>query len=195
MTGATGEDGSDGRAPGARGARRTSVELRSALIGGGVTALIAFSGLVLVGRLSPFRAIALLEAIVPTIRFLSSATLTGGITMLALLLALLSFTATHEHDFTEAHYERIQQISAFNALLIIMSMVLLMVLSVPLDEAETFRQLYSWVYIGVVTLMALLGGLLISVVIMLHSTIRGLVHALHPGAESSLIHSHDRGSS
>lgn len=79
-----------------------------------------------------------------------------------------------------AHYERIQQISSFNALLIIMSMVLLMVLSVPLDEAETFRELYSWISIGVVTLVALLGGLLIAVVVMLHATIRGLVHALHP---------------
>lgn len=170
-----------------------SVELRSALIGGGITALIVFSGLVLVGRVSPFRATALLEAIVPSTRFLSSATPTGGITMLALMLALLSFTATHEHDFTVAHYERIQQISSFNALLIITSMVLLMVLSVPLDEAETFRQLYSWIYLGVVTLMALLGGLLTAVVVMLHATIRGLVHALHPDADSPLIYSRDRG--
>jgi hypothetical protein len=28
---------------------------------------------------------------------------------------------------------------------------------------------------------------------MLHATIRGLVHALHPGEESPLIHSRDRG--
>lgn len=169
------------------------VQLRSSLVGGGVTALIAFGGLATVGRISPFRAISLLEAIVPTIRFLSSATLTGGITMLALMLTLLSFTATHTEDFTEAHYERIQQVAALNALLIIMSMVLLMVLSVPLEEADAFRRLYTWIYYGIVLLMSLLGGLLIAVVVMLHSTIRGLIHALHPKQESALIHSLDRG--
>lgn len=157
-----------------------------------MTTLIAFSGLATVGRVSPFRAISLLEAIVPSIRFLSSATLTGGITLLALMLTLLSFTATHTDDFTEAHYERIEQISALNAVLITLSMVLLMVLSVPLEEAETFRRLYTWIYYGVVLLMSMLGGLLISVVVMLHSTIRGLTHALHPRFESPLIHSRDR---
>ena len=104
--------------------------LRSALIGGVMTAIIAFGGLATVGRISPFRAIALLEAIVPTIRFLSSATLTGGITMLALMLTLLSFTATHTEDFTDIHYDRIRQISTVDALLIILSMILLMVLLV-----------------------------------------------------------------
>lgn len=172
---------------------QSRVQLRSALVGGGITTVIAFGGLATVGRISPFRALSLLEAIVPTIRFLSSATLTGGVTMLALMLTLLSFTATHTEDFTEAHYERVQQIAVLNALLIILSMVLLMVLSVPLEEADTLRRLYTWIYYGIVLLMSLLGGLLIAVVVMLHSTIRGLIHVSHPRHESALIHSLDRG--
>ena len=167
--------------------------LRSALIGGVMTAIIAFGGLATVGRISPFRAIALLEAIVPTIRFLSSATLTGGITMLALMLTLLSFTATHTEDFTDIHYDRIRQISTVDALLIILSMILLMVLSVPLEEAETLRRVYTWIYFGIVLLTSLLGGLLIAVVVMVNSTIRELLRALHPHHESALIHSRDRG--
>lgn len=158
-----------------------------------MTTVVAFSGLVAVGRISPFRAISLLEAVVPTIRFLSSATLTGGITMLALMLTLLSFTATHTEDFTEAHYTRIQQIAGANAMLIILSMLLLMVLSVPLDQAEAFRRLYTWIYYGIVLLTSLLGGLLIAVVVMLHSTIRGLIHALHPHQDSALIERKARG--
>lgn len=72
-------------------------------------------------------------------------------------------------------------------------MVLLMVLSVPLEEADTLRRLYTWIYYSTVLLMSLLGGLLIAVVVMLHSTIRGLIHVLHPRHESALIHSLDRG--
>ena len=109
------------------------------------------------------------------------------------MLTLLSFTATHTDNFTEAHHERIQQISTLNAVLITLSMVLLMILSVPRDEAETFRRLYAWIYYGVILLMSLLGGLLIAVVVMLHSTIRGLTHALHPRYERPLIHSRERG--
>lgn len=172
---------------------REGPELRSAVIGGAMTAIIAFGGLVAVGRISPFRAIALLEAIVPTIRFLSSATLTGGITLLALMLTLLSFTATHTEDFTDVHYDRIRQISSLDALLIILSMVVLMVLSVPLEEAETLRRVYTWVYFTVVLLMSLLGGLLIAIVVMVNSTIRGLLRALHPDHDSPLIHSEERG--
>lgn len=176
--------------PGTSGTRRP--ELGSALIGGAITALVAFGGLATVGRVSPFRAFALLEAIVPSIRFLSGSALTAGATILALMLTLLSFTATHEHDFTVEHYERIKQISMLNSVLIILSMFLLMVLSVPLEEAETFRRLYTWVYFGVVLLMSLLGGILIAVVVMLQATIRGLINALHPHADSMLVHSHER---
>jgi hypothetical protein len=106
---------------------------------------------------------------------------------------LLSFTVTHTDDFTEAHHERIQQISTLNAVLITLSMVLLMVLSVPLTRRRPSDACTRGSTTGVILLMSLLGGLLIAVVVMLHSTIRGLTHALHPRYESRLIHSRERG--
>lgn len=135
----------------------------------------------------------MLEATQPTIRFLSAATLTGGVTVLALMLTLLSISASLEHEFTNAFYFRVRRVSSWNMVLIVLSMVMLMVLSVPLEESESLRRAYTWVYFGAVLLVSLLGGILIAIVVMLNATVHSLVDVLRPGSQSSLIHSKQRG--
>lgn len=79
-----GQDGErDGRAPRFIGAKW-------ALAGGAFTALFAVGVMSLVGRVGDYQARRLLEATIPTIRFLSSSVMTASATVLALMLTMLA---------------------------------------------------------------------------------------------------------
>ncbi len=111
---------------------------------------------------------------------------------MALMLTLLSLTYTSEYDFREVHYRRIRQISVLSTVAIVASVVLLLFLGMPVEEAERFRIYYDIVYYTIIAAASLLGGLLIATVLMLHRTIAGLVDIGHPGGTSQLVHSIDR---
>lgn len=173
--------GSEGRE-----ARRL-VDLRDALIGGGVAALVMFVIVAFVGSVSPFKAIKLLEAVLPTIRFLASSVLAAVATIMALMLTLLSLTYSSNYDFREIHYRRIRQITTLSTVAILASVIVLLILGLPVEEADQLRLYYDIVYYTITALASLLGGLLIAIVLMLQRTIRGLIDIGHPDSESPLI--------
>ncbi len=164
------------------------VDLREALAGGGVAAAVLFVVVAVVGSVSPFEARGLLEASLPTIRFLASSVMASVATVMALMLTLLSLTYTSQYEFREIHFRRIRQISVLSTVTIVAAVVLLLFLGFPVNEADGLRLYYGIVYYGVTGSASLLGGLLIAIVLMLHRTIRGLVDIGHPHGESHLIH-------
>lgn len=164
-----------------------SSDLRWALVGGVIAALVAFAAIATVGQLTTGKARRLLEATLPTIRFLASGVLTASVTALALMLTMLGITYSTDFDFREQHYLRIKYISVMASVAVVMSMVLLMFLAVPLDEAESLRTLYAFVYYGVAVAAAVLGGLVVTMVLILQRAIRSLAAIGHPDAESDLI--------
>lgn len=166
---------------------RRLVDLRDALIGGGVAALVMFVIVAFVGSVSPFKAIKLLEAVLPTIRFLASSVLAAVATVMALMLTLLSLTYSSNYDFREIHYRRIRQITTLSTVAILASVILLLILGMPVEEAEQLRLYYDIVYYTITALASLLGGLLIAIVLMLQRTIRGLIDIGHPDGDSPLI--------
>lgn len=166
---------------------RRLVDLRDALIGGGVAALVMFVVVAFVGSVSPFKAIKLLEAVLPTIRFLASSVLAAVATIIALMLTLLSLTYSSEYEFREIHYRRIRQITTLSTVAILASVILLLILGLPVEEAEQLRLYYDIVYYTITALASLLGGLLIAIVLMLQRTIRGLIDIGHPEGDSPLI--------
>lgn len=168
------------------------VDLREALIGGGVAAAVLFMVVAAVGSVSPFEAIRLLEAVLPTIRFLSSSVMAAVATVMALMLTLLSLTYSSKYEFRELHFRRIRQISVLSTVAIVASVVLLLFLGLPVGEADQLRVYYDVVYYGVTAAASILGGLLIAIVLMLHRTITGLVDIGHPAGESQLIHIEDQ---
>lgn len=167
------------------------VDLREALAGGGVAAAVLFVVVAAVGSVSPFEARGLLESALPTIRFLSSSVMAAVATVMALMLTLLSLTYTSQYEFREIHFRRIRQISVLSTVTIIASVVLLLFLGLPVEEADQLRLYYDVVYYAVTGAASVLGGLLIAIVLMLHRTIRGLVDIGHPDGNSHLIHSHE----
>lgn len=163
------------------------VDLRWALVGGALTAVALFVGIWAVGSVGAFEALRLLESVLPTVRFLSSAVLAAAVTVLALMLTLLGLTYSSEFQFRDTHFRRIGQISAMATITIVIAVGMLLFLGIPLEAAEKLKTYYNIVYYAINAVASILAGMLVSTVLMLYQTIRGLVAIGHPEGESDLI--------
>ncbi|MBT8207890.1 MAG: hypothetical protein HKN07_01930 [Acidimicrobiia bacterium] len=170
---------------------RRFVDMRFAIIGGSVAALVMFAGVVTVGSVTPFVGLKLLQSVLPTIRFLASSGLAAGATVMALMLTLIGLTFTSDWQFRDIHYIRIKQISLLATWTMLLSIVVLLFLGLPVEEADQLQFYYDVVYYAVLAAASILGGLLVAVALMLHRTISGLVAIGHPSGNSELIEDAD----
>lgn len=161
-------------------------DLRRALVGGGIAALVAGLAVGTTGIASGAEARALLQAIVPTIRFLTSAIIAASATILALMLTILSLSASTERRFRGSHYQRVRHVANSSSVAIILGTVLLLFLSIPMGESEVLQSWYKPIFYGIVVASSVLGGIQVAVVLLLQRTVSGLVEAVHPGGDSPL---------
>lgn len=162
-------------------------ELRWALAGGGLVAVFGFGLMSVAGGISSFEARNLLDAALPTIRFLASTLVAASTTILALMLALMGITASHEASFKPAFFTRIRTIANLCILLLAGSALLLLFLTVPIDEAQGIQRRYEIVYYLVLSGAAVSTGLLVTVMLMLRYAVRGVLDVLTPGASSAIV--------
>ncbi len=155
--------------------------IKSSLIGGTVSAIVIFLGTYLLGNISDAEAIHNLQEIRPTLRFTASGSLTATATILALMLTLLSFSQQSDRQLKAYHYNRIWWIARFAAIVFIAALVLLMTLNVPISNAEeTFAGVYNIVYYTLLVYTALIGGLLITIILLLYQAARDIILIAHP---------------
>lgn len=163
------------------------VDMKWTVAGGAFAAVILFLVGSAVGVVSQQEARHLLQGAIPTIRFLTSSVLAAGATILALMLTLISLTEATELDFKPSHFRRLELISLMNAVAIILSVMLLAFLSVPLEESDgPLGEIYHVIYYLVMVGASLLGGIMVTIVLMLHNAVRGLVGAMSPMGSSHL---------
>lgn len=73
-------------------------------VAGGATAGSTLCGIIIaVGNIGDFQALGLIEAALPTSRYLASTAIAIGATTIALILTLLSIDLTTEIDFSDQH--------------------------------------------------------------------------------------------
>ncbi len=155
--------------------------IRSALIGGILSAGVIFLGTKLLGNISDNEAIDNLEEIRPTLRFTASGAMTATATILALMLTLLSFSENADRKLKGYHYDRIWWIARFAAIVFIAALILLMFLNVPINNAEeSLSGLYTTVYYVMLVYVALIGGFLITIVLLLYQASRDIILIAHP---------------
>ena len=161
---------------------RTSFSvIKSASIGGGLSALVIFLGTYLLGNVSDAEAIDNLQEIRPTLRFTASGSLTATSTILALMLTLLSFSQQSERRLKAYHYNRIWWIARFAAIVFVAALILLMTLNVPINNAhEAFHGWYNVVYYTLLVYTALMGGLMITIILLLYQAARDIILIAHP---------------
>ncbi len=153
-----------------------AVDLRKALLGGALAVLIAIVGSTLVGNLYGAEGRLLLEAMLPTTRFLCSAMMTATATILALMLTILSLSSSSSNQIHASHYKRIQQIALLDMLAFVGATFLLLVLNIPLEESDSLStEWYNTSYYVILVSSSVLGGMLIAIVMMLHAAIRDMI--------------------
>ncbi len=167
-----------------------SADTRRAIYGGLAAAIIAVLGIWAVGFTSGRIARILLQATLPSLRFLCSAVMTSTASILALMLTLLSFSRSTDQRLASSHYTRVRHIALMACAVFIAALVLLLLLSIPVSEAENVpSNWYSTIYYIILSYAALLGGALIATVLMLYHAVRDIIGVVHPEKSSNLVES------
>lgn len=168
------------------GDRNSFVDLRQALIGGAIAAVVAALGVGTTGVASGAEARALLQGVLPTIRFLSSTVITASATILALMLTILNLSQGLDRPLRAEHYQRVRQVSLLASITIIAGTILLLFLSIPIGESEVLAGWYRPIYYAIVVTSSLVGGSQVAVVLMLLRSVDGLI-SIATGEDSHLV--------
>lgn len=148
------------------------------LAGGVATALIALGANIALGSRGDFEALRLLEAAIPTVQFLCSALIAASATILALMLTLLGLSLNMEKKLVQGHYLQVKQIARWATLGFLASVLLLVLLTFPLEESDTVPvRWYDVIYYAVLAGSSLLAGYLSVVVLLLYNTIASIIDA------------------
>lgn len=167
--------------------RKTSSELKGALIGGTVVSTGLLGGVILVGSIGNFQALRLIEATLPTARFLAGSAMGAGVTVLALMLTLIGITSSSKLIFSELLFRRIRNINFLAIAVILVSVSLLVGLAIPIEEVEELDSYYAILYYALAAMVSLLGGLVVATSLMIGGTVIGLVEAARPEGDSYLV--------
>ena len=171
------------------GRRMLSVDTRRAAVGGVIATAVALGGVLVVNISSGSEAQSLLEGMLPSIRFLCSAVTTATATILALMLTMLSVSLGGEGQFKPSHYDRVRQIAFVDTGTFAAAIILLLLVSIPFSQSQNDvpTVLYTVLYYIVLGYAAVLGGALVSIVLMLYNAITDLISVGDPNQESHLL--------
>lgn len=167
---------------------KTKIRFRSprwAYSGGALAVVVVLGVKFLIGGVYGAQAaLDLISALQQTSLYFGAAIATASATIMALMLTLLGFARRGDTEFDDWVFRSINRISTVAAFTLGGSILLLMMLQLPVGEFEKIPHgWYSTLYYILVTLIALLAGLMISTVLMLLSTVRYVISHLTPGDE------------
>jgi hypothetical protein len=155
------------------------VDLKRALAGGSLAAAVTLLGMWLSGMASGSAVDVLLRDFLPSAQDFSETITLASATILALMLTLLGMSSSSDSHLKEAHYVRIRQIAFGDALVFVFAVTLALLLNVPLTESSKLSPtLESVTYYGSLGLSALLGGALVSIVLMIYNAISDMVEVI-----------------
>jgi hypothetical protein len=163
-------------------------DMRKALLFAVVVTAVTLAGSLIINVSSGSEARVLLSAMLPSIRFLSSAVMTASATTLALMLALVGFGQGSDNRLKSLHYERVEQIARWNCIVFVGASALLLFISIPLPESQEVPVTwYRALYYSVLFYSGILTGALTFVVFLLFQAITSLINIYHPNRQSDII--------
>lgn len=158
--------------------------VKKALIGGVLASCIALVGQWMVGQIyNGYEARKLLETLIPSAHWLCGSIVTASATILALMLTMLSITRQTDTDFDDDFFRRVKRIGMLTTIALSGAILVLLFLSIPLQESDGLPgSWYEGIYYSLISALALLSGLVVSIVLMLYNTITGLIEVVRPEA-------------
>ncbi len=158
----------------------------SALWGGGASTLAFLLVAVGIGFVGDRQAMNLLQSTLPTIRFLCSSAIGAAATVLALMVTVVGLSQRLDEDIQPGYFMQIRRIGQLCVAVMIGGVGLLLILTVPLSEADDLQNWYNTIYYLVLVVASLIGGGLVAITLSLRTAVSGLLNAAHPEAESSI---------
>jgi hypothetical protein len=167
-------------------------DIRQAVLFATVITAVTLASSLIVNVSSGSEARILLSAMLPSIRFLSSAVMTAAATTLALMLALIGFGQGGKGKLTALHYERVEQIARWNCIVFVAASSLLLFISIPLSESQDVpTNWYRLLYYSILFYSGLVTATLSFVICLLYTAISCIFDAFHPNLKRNLIVEND----
>lgn len=159
-----------------------------ALLGGVLATVIALAGQWFIGGIySGSEARHLIESMLNSALFFTSSVVTASATIMALMLTMLSLTDQSKIDFDKIFFRRIERIGILTTISLAASILTLLFLSIPVQESKNApTQWFTIIYYILIVSLALLAGLLVSIVMMLLNAIRSLIENVRPDEEEKI---------
>lgn len=174
------------------GVEAIKVDLKRAIWGGMISFAVIGIGGWMVGSATGYEAIKLIKLILPSTRSFSSTLLLALGNILALMLTLLSLSASMDIDIKWEHYQRVKQIAWTVTVVLIVTTFAYLLMNIPVTESD--NSTISWLpylYYGILVFSSLLGGAFITIILLLYNTIRDMINVLDPKNEHRLRHTPD----
>lgn len=158
---------------------------KRALFGGILAAAVTIGGQFLVGQVySGTKALQMIQALVPSARAVGTGAVGATATILALMLTMLSLGRRVTGELGKHFFKRIERIGLISTILLIISILLLLILSIPLEESEKLpTSWYRIVYYTLITMTAVIAALLVAIVLMLYNAMESLITVLAPKSQ------------
>jgi hypothetical protein len=150
------------------------------IAGGFIVALLTLGTFVLVGQVyNQVEARRLIEAATSTIQTLCFAGISAASTILTLMLTMLGLIKQSTVSFSVAFYERIEQIALLCTFALINGVLLLAIMTMPLEEAENVpNEWFGLIYYVFIFSTAVLSGLLVAIILVLFDTAKSIIQVL-----------------
>ncbi|MBT8295238.1 MAG: hypothetical protein KJO51_02370 [Gramella sp.] len=150
--------------------------VKRAIVGGIVSTVVMGSGTFILGQISGYKALDLLQNSMSGINMLCNTVILGSTTILALMLTLLGLSRSSESRLTDRHYKDVLMIAKSDTILIVAAVITFLMLNLPISESEQVNtSWYETIYYVSLGMASLLGGGFIAVVMMLYGTITNVI--------------------
>lgn len=158
------------------------------LYGGALTALFTGAAAYLLGSLSGYEAMQLLESSLPRISTLFNTIILASATILALILTLLGISTSSDSKLKKGHYKQVLNLAKFDAFLFIVTLIFFQFFNIPIIESDNVpTSYYAIVYWVAIFISSLVSGLMVAVILMLYSTVQNIIRIVGLGEDLDII--------
>ena len=163
---------------------------KRAIVGGIISMFILLMGTILLGELSGYEAKILIKNSLGGMNTLCNTIALASATILALLLTLLSLSASSHSKLKEGHYHNVLQIAKVDTAVFVASMLSFLLLNLPITESENVPgNWFNILYYLSLAISSVLSAALIVVVLMLYNTVVDIIKIIGLGVtDHPLVH-------
>ncbi|MGA8855513.1 MAG: hypothetical protein WB492_15180 [Christiangramia sp.] len=163
-------------------------ENRKAIYGGIVATLFTGLGVFLLGQVSGYEAKQLITSSHEGLNMLCNTIILASATILTLLLTLLGISTGSKSKLKSDHYHQVLDIAKLDTVLLVGALIMFQLFNIPIIEADNVPlSWYSTVYWTSLTSSSILSGMMITVVLMLYTTLKNIIHIVGLNNDHHLI--------